>query len=217
MIEGSILIGGDARHNAQTFRATNPATGEVIGPDFCEASAHDVANACALEAQAAPAFAALSPDARAAFLEACADGILAIGDTLIETAMAESGLPLARLTGEWIRTVNHLRMFASELRKSEFIDATIDPALPANSPSGSSPLRADLRCMNVPVGPVAIPWGRRRRAGDRFDSDVPDGTGGRQAGAGRGRGSARMFAGPAASGTMARCCGRSRSCRARRT
>ncbi|WP_295634093.1 aldehyde dehydrogenase family protein, partial [Novosphingobium sp.] len=93
MIDGSILIGGEARRNAQTFRATNPATGEASGPEFCEASGQDVVDACALAAAALPAFSALSPDARAAFLDACAEAILAIGDTLVETAMAESGLP----------------------------------------------------------------------------------------------------------------------------
>ena len=151
MIDGSILIGGESRRNAQTFRATNPATGGAIGPEFCEASAHDVSDACALASAALPAFAALSPDTRAAFLDACAEAILAIGDTLVETAMAESGLPLVRLTGERMRTVNQLRMFAAELRKGKFLDATIDPALPDRTPP-----RADLRRMNQPLGPVAV-------------------------------------------------------------
>ena len=151
MIDGGILIGGESRRNAQTFRATNPFTGEAVGPEFCEASAQDVADACALAAAALPAFAALSPEARAAFLDACAEAILAIGDWLVETAMAESGLPLARLTGERMRTVNQLRMFAAELRKGEFFDATIDPALPDRALP-----RADLRRMNQPLGPVAV-------------------------------------------------------------
>ena len=151
MIDGSILIGGESRRNSQTFRATNPATGAAIGPDFCEASARDVADACALAADALPEFSALSPEARAAFLEACAEAILAIGDTLVETAMAESGLPLARLTGERMRTVNQLRMFSAELQKGEFFDATIDPALPDRTPP-----RSDLRRMNQPLGPVAV-------------------------------------------------------------
>ena len=55
---------------------------------------------------------ALSPTARADFIEAAAEAILAIGDILIETAMAESGLPRMRLEGERMRTVNQLRLFA---------------------------------------------------------------------------------------------------------
>jgi alpha-ketoglutaric semialdehyde dehydrogenase len=151
MIDGSILIGGESRRNAQTFSATNPATGEAIGPEVCEASAQDVADACALAAVALPAFAALSPEARAAFLDACAEAILAIGDTLVETAMAESGLPQVRLAGERMRTVNQLRMFATEVRTGEFLDATIDPPLPDRTPP-----RADLRRVNQPLGPVAV-------------------------------------------------------------
>ena len=69
----------------------------------------------------------------------------------IETAMAETGLPRARLEGERMRTVNQLRMFAAELRCGEWLDATIDLALPERTPP-----RSDLRRMNWPVGPVAV-------------------------------------------------------------
>ena len=116
MIDGSILVGNADRRNATTFHGVNSATGEALPQGFCEASATDVADACALAAQAAESFAGLSPNARADFIEAAAEAILAIGDTLIETAMAESGLPLMRLEGERMRTVNQLRLFACEVR-----------------------------------------------------------------------------------------------------
>ena len=108
-------------------------------------------HACALAEAAFPVFSALAPEARAAFLDAVADAIVAIGDELIVTAMAETGLPRARLEGERGRTCGQLRMFANELRKGEWLDVTIDPALPDRAPP-----RADLRRMNVALGPVAV-------------------------------------------------------------
>ena len=151
MIDGSILVGNADRRSAALFHAVNPATGEALPQAFSEATADHVAAACALAEAASPAFAALPPATRAAFLEAVAEAIVAIGDDLITTAMAESGLPRMRLEGERGRTCGQLRMFAVELRKGEWLDVTIDPALPDRAPP-----RADLRRMNVALGPVAV-------------------------------------------------------------
>lgn len=151
MIDGSILVGGEDRRSASQFHAYNPATGESFGPAVADASVQDVADACALAAGAADAFAALAPADRAAFIEAAAQAILDIGDLLIETAMAETGLPRPRLEGERMRTVNQLRMFANELRDGHWLDVTIDPALPDRAPP-----RGDLRRVNQALGPVAV-------------------------------------------------------------
>ena len=150
-IDGSILIGKRAVARAAVFQTTNPATGENLPQTFGEATADDIAEACRLAEAAFPVFCAIPPEARAEFLEAVADAILAIGDDLIVTAMAESGLPRMRLEGERGRTCGQLRMFAAELRKGEWLDVTIDPALPDRTPP-----RADLRRMNVALGPVAV-------------------------------------------------------------
>jgi alpha-ketoglutaric semialdehyde dehydrogenase len=148
---GSILVGAEVRSSARRFQAINPGTGEALPDWHDEAGEADVADACALAAAAAASFAALTPDVRAGFLEAAAEAILAIGEPLIETAMAETGLPRARLEGERMRTVNQLRMFSDELRKGEWLDVTIDSALPERAPP-----RPDLRRVNVAVGPVAV-------------------------------------------------------------
>lgn len=150
-IDGAILVGGEDRRGGSEFHPYNPATGESFGPAVAEASAQDVADACALAAEAAETFAALSPASRAAFIEAAAQAILDIGDVLIETATAETGLPRPRLEGERMRTVNQLRMFAAELRDGHWLDATIDPALPDRTPP-----RGDLRRVNQALGPVAV-------------------------------------------------------------
>jgi 2,5-dioxopentanoate dehydrogenase len=151
VIDGSILVGGAASHNALKFRARNPATGEVVGPPYSEANEADVNRACALADTASEAFDTLAPERRAQFLDAAAEEILAIGDELIVVAMAETGLPRARLEGERGRTVSQLRMFAAEVRRGDWLDVTIDPALPERVPP-----RADLRRMNCPLGPVAV-------------------------------------------------------------
>ncbi len=151
MINGSILVGSSERRRTPQFHALNPATGEALGPTVSVAGVEDVADACALAEQAFPVFSGLTPSARAAFLDAVADAIMAIGEPLIETAMAESGLPRARLEGERGRTCNQLRMFASELRRGEWLDVTIDPALPDRTPP-----RADLRRVNMAIGPVVV-------------------------------------------------------------
>ena len=150
-IDGSILIGSRDVRGDTLFRATNPATGEALPQQFGEATAQHVAEACALAAQSAEVFGALDPESRARFIDAVAGAILAIGDTLVETAMAESGLPRVRLEGERMRTANQLRLFAAELRDGHWLGATIDPALPDRTPP-----RVDLRLVNVPLGPVAV-------------------------------------------------------------
>lgn len=89
---------------------------------------------------------------RAVFLETIAEEILQLGDFLLERANLESGLPLARLTGERDRTMNQLKLFATLLREGSWADAVIDTALPDRKPLP----RADLRRILQPIGPVAV-------------------------------------------------------------
>jgi len=152
MIDGALLIGGDTRQAETRFTAVNPATGETLTPDFSSAGADAVAEACALADAAFPAFAATDPETRAAFLERIADNIVGLGDDLIMRAMAESGLPRMRLEGERGRTVGQLKLFAGVVRQGDFLDATIDPAMPDRAPLP----RPDLRRVNVAIGPVAV-------------------------------------------------------------
>lgn len=152
MIDGSILIGAEARQSDTRFTSVDPATGETLQPDFSSAGADAVDAACALAEAAFPVYAATDPERRGAFLDSVAQAILDIGDELIVRAMRESGLPRARLEGERARTVGQLRLFASVVRQGDWLDATIDPALPDRQPLP----RPDLRRMNVPLGPVAV-------------------------------------------------------------
>ncbi|MFT3968114.1 MAG: aldehyde dehydrogenase (NADP(+)) [Sphingobium sp.] len=152
MIDGAVLIGGDEFQTEARFDAIDPATGKAIAPGFSRAGVAEVERACALADATAIPFADIAPGNRAAFLERIAEEILAIGDDLIMRAMAESGLPRARLEGERGRTVGQLRLFAQVLREGSWAGRTIDPALPERQPLP----RADLRVRRIALGPVAV-------------------------------------------------------------
>jgi 2,5-dioxopentanoate dehydrogenase len=111
-----------------------------------------VEKACVLAWAAFDTYRESSREERARFLEAIAANILALGDALIERAMAESGLPRARLEGERARTVGQLKLFADVVRSGEYLDLRIDPALPERKPLP----RSDLRERHIALGPVAV-------------------------------------------------------------
>lgn len=151
-IQGLALIGGQpVRGAGKPFQAFDPGKNQALGPDFNAVDAAQVAQACALANAAFDAFRATSDHERADFLELIAAQILALGDDLILRAMAESGLPRARLEGERGRTLNQLKLFAELLREGSWQDARIDTALPTRTPP-----RPDLRLRFVGVGPVAV-------------------------------------------------------------
>jgi 2,5-dioxopentanoate dehydrogenase len=151
-IQGLALIDGLAVRGAgKPFQAFDPGKNEALGPDFHAVDAAQVAQACTLAAAAFDNFRATTDQERADFLELIAAQILALGDDLIVRAMAESGLPRARLEGERGRTMNQLKLFAELLREGSWQDARIDTALPTRTPP-----RPDLRLRLVGVGPVAV-------------------------------------------------------------
>ncbi|MFP3670281.1 aldehyde dehydrogenase family protein, partial [Priestia sp. SIMBA_032] len=89
-----------------------------------------LAAAIAAAEDAYASFSTLDPETHAAFLERIADNIEAAGPALIERAMAETGLPEARITGERGRTTGQLRLFASVVRQGDFRGVRVDPAMP---------------------------------------------------------------------------------------
>ncbi len=89
---------------------------------------------------------------KAAFLEAIAKEIEALGDPLIRKAMEETNLPEPRLVGERARTCNQLRQFAAMAKEGSWVEARIDTALPDRQPLP----KPDLRKMMVPLGPVVV-------------------------------------------------------------
>ncbi len=132
--------------------ATNPATGATLAPAFHAATNAEVDRALVLADMAFPVYRGLKAEQRAMFLERIADEILALGDALLHRANEETGLPLARLTGERGRTINQLKMFAALVREGSWVDARIDRAMPDRQPAP----RPDLRRMLIALGPVAV-------------------------------------------------------------
>ncbi|HEX7079484.1 MAG TPA: aldehyde dehydrogenase (NADP(+)) [Gammaproteobacteria bacterium] len=151
-LSGELFIGASRVRTQASFRAVAPATGEPLEPPFASAGAAEVDRACRLAAAAFGAYRSLAPEQRARFLEAIADGIVALGDELIARAHAESALPVERLAGERGRTAGQLRLFADELRAGGWLGMRIDHALPERKPLP----RPDLRQRRIPLGPVAV-------------------------------------------------------------
>ncbi|GAB2781472.1 aldehyde dehydrogenase (NADP(+)) [Halomonas shantousis] len=152
-LNGTMLIGQqEVTGQDASFQAINPATGEQLEPAYAGGSAAEVEKACQLAWEAFDAYRETSLEDRAVFLETVAEEIEAIGEALIERAVAESGLPQGRIEGERGRTCGQLRLFASVVRAGEWLDVRIDPAMPDRQPLP----RADLRQRHIALGPVAV-------------------------------------------------------------
>ena len=152
-INGEMLVGNKATKGTNSaFYAQNPATGENLEPAFFGGVKQDVNTVCELAQNAFDAYRNTSLEQRANFLVAIGEEIMALGDTLVQRAIAESGLPQMRIEGERGRTVGQLNMFADVVRAGNFLDVRIDPAMPDRAPMP----RADLRLRHIPLGPVAV-------------------------------------------------------------
>ncbi|WP_460156525.1 aldehyde dehydrogenase (NADP(+)) [Pseudomonas sp. S2_H10] len=152
-LTGNMLIGQQAiSGNREAIRGIDPATDLPLEPAYHGGSGEHVELACALAWNALDSYRATSLDARAEFLETIASEIEALGDELIDRAVAESGLPRPRIQGERGRTCQQLRTFARTVRAGEWLDVRVDNALPERQPLP----RPDLRQRQVPLGPVAV-------------------------------------------------------------
>jgi len=152
-VTGEMLIGARAiRGTEGEIYAVNPATGEKLAPAFAGGTAKDVDAACTLARTAFDAYRATSLEQRARFLEAIAQGIVDLGDLLVERVMSESGLPRPRVEGERGRTVGQLKLFAALVREGRWLNVIVDHAMPDRKPAP----RPDLRSRKIPLGPVAV-------------------------------------------------------------
>ena len=136
----------------RSFRATNPRSGAPTGETYYEATAEEVGEAATAAAAASHWLAELSASAVADLLEAIRQEILQLGEALIAQADEETGLGVARLTGERDRTTNQLKLFADLVREGSWVDARIDTPQPDRKPVP----KPDLRRMLEPIGPIAV-------------------------------------------------------------
>ncbi|WP_066288462.1 aldehyde dehydrogenase (NADP(+)) [Arthrobacter sp. B6] len=148
----SLIAGQPVVGDGKTAFGFNPATNEVLEPAYTLITDEQLTTATSAAAEAFASFSTLDPETHAAFLDAIAQNIEAIGDDLIIRAGQETGLPAARLQGERARTTGQLRLFAKVVRQGDFRGVRIDPALPDRTPLP----RADIRQRQIPLGPVAV-------------------------------------------------------------
>ncbi|MGY4526180.1 aldehyde dehydrogenase (NADP(+)) [Pseudomonas sp. TE21394] len=152
-LTGNLLIGQTpVTGSREAIRAIDPASGQALEPAYRGGSGEHVAQACELAWAAFDAYRETALEQRAQFLESIATQIEALGDALIDRAVAETGLPKARIQGERGRTCTQLRTFARVVRTGEWLDVRVDNAMPERQPLP----RADLRQRQVALGPVAV-------------------------------------------------------------
>jgi 2,5-dioxopentanoate dehydrogenase len=150
---GKNLIGfTESSEGTVGIQAINPASGEPIGPLFFKATLSELDLAVHKANAAFATYRKKSGVEKAAFLEAIAAEIEALGDNLIERYTTESGLPAGRAQGERGRTIGQLRLFAQLLRDGSWVNAIIDTAQPDRQPLP----KPDIRAMERPLGPVGI-------------------------------------------------------------
>ena len=152
-LTGQLLIGQQTlTGDRDVIQGINPATNLRLEPAYAGGSAEHVEQACALAWTALDRYRETSLEARAEFIETIAGEIEALGDELIDRALAETGLPRPRLLGERGRTCQQLRLFAHTVRAGEWLDVRVDTAQPQRQPMP----RSDLRQRQIPLGPVAV-------------------------------------------------------------
>lgn len=166
-----VLIGGDWRASKKPegdFRASNPATGALIGARFPISGAVDIESALAAAASASLALSTIDPERIATFLERYADGIQAAAEQLVATAHQETALPApTRLAGnELPRTTGQLRQAAAAVRSRAWANPVIDT---------KAGLRSQLAPLGKPVlvfGPNNFPFAFNAITGSDFASAI---------------------------------------------
>lgn len=103
-------------------------------------------------AEAFSSYKKLTGKERAAFLRRIGEEIKNLGDELVQTTVAESNLPEARILGERGRTIDQLNKFADLVEEGSWLEATIDVGDPSRQPLP----KPDLRRLLVPIGPVVV-------------------------------------------------------------
>ncbi len=146
---GRHLVAGEWISTQPTFHS-EPAHGDAFA--FSVGNVDLVNSAAEAAEEAFWSYGYSSRETRAALLEAIADEIEARGVHITAIGTSETGLPAARLEGERGRTTGQLRLFASHIRKGDYLDRRHDQALPDRIPMP----RPDIRLMQRPLGPVAV-------------------------------------------------------------
>ena len=151
-IRGQSCIAGNwITPDGETFRSFNPYKKEPIY-NFASCGEDEIEQAARAAESAFQTYRKLDGQSIGFFLNTIADEIEALGDQLLQVCDSETALGLARLTGERGRTCGQLRAFAELVKKGEWVQASIDTAIPDRAPVP----KPDLRRMMKAIGPVAV-------------------------------------------------------------
>lgn len=137
---------------SQVINAENPINGKTLEGNFIEATEAEINKSCELAKAAFDIYRNKSGKERAVFLRKIAENVVNLGDELVERAMAETGLPEARIRGERGRTCGQLNLFADLAEEGSWVNARIDQAIPDREPLP----KPDVRYMERAIGPVAV-------------------------------------------------------------
>ncbi len=153
MITGKNCIAGElsAKGN-KVFRTFDPKKNQENPHTFVEATEEEIEEAVNAAWKAFKIYRNVPGEKRAAFLNAIADEIQALGQELLDTYTLESGLPQGRATGERGRTMGQLRSFARLVATEDWRGNTFDAAQPDREPLP----KEDLRKTMIPLGPVVV-------------------------------------------------------------
>lgn len=147
----SYIAGAWVSPESMEFQSFNPYTKESMY-GFTSCGTDEVEQAASAAARAFQIYRSVGGAAIGNFLNVIADEIESLGDQLLEICDSETGLGLVRLTGERGRTCGQLRAFGALAIKGEWVQASIDTALPDRAPLP----KPDLRRMMLGIGPVAV-------------------------------------------------------------
>lgn len=153
MITGKNYIGQTLKasgHN--TYKTVNPKLNIENDTAFIDATEDEIVEAVNLAWDAFKVYRKVSGAKRSAFLNAIADEILALDQTLTDMYMSESGLPEGRAIGERGRTIFQLRSFADLIQNEDWRDNVFDEAQPNREPLP----KEDLRKTSIPLGPIVV-------------------------------------------------------------
>ncbi len=152
-ITGQNIIGFSRSSKGSTsFQSMNPITSKALNDTFFTATQAEISEAMDKAAKVFTSYKNTPASKRAKFLRSIAEEINACAETLTERAMAETGLPEARIKGETARTCGQLNMFADLIEEGSWVDARIENANPYRTPLP----KPDVRSMLTPLGPVVV-------------------------------------------------------------
>ncbi len=147
------IIGYELSDQSQKYvQSFDPAAMTSLPERFAVAAPDDVHRAMDKAIKAWRIYRAMEGSERAAFLRQIADGIEALGDTLVQRIMQETAYPASRIMVERNRTCAQLRMFAQIAEDNAWPSITIDAALPDRTPAP----RPELIKTMMSIGPVGV-------------------------------------------------------------